>query len=214
MIGNSPNLSHLVIISNSLTLCMPFSKTPSTTSLPLRYLAVRASQLDSNSIRHIIGVDSFNLDYTGQGSDVYVDLARARLFCSRLIVYYVDSTLLDYLSQYSGILQELSLLLQNVSSGLAGRFWEAVLPEHAATLQVLNVCPEVVCPEVGSGLCFSDQAIHAIMQCSRLRSLTLTVDPRSTGVVFFSVDNFEHDYDQSAFDKIVSLLLVESIISN
>ena len=207
VIGNSPNLSHLVIgVPNSLTLCMPFSKTSSTTSLPLRYLAVRASHLDLNPIRHTIDFNSFNLEYTGLDSDVYVDLARARLFCSRLIVYYVDSTLLDYLSQCSGTLQEVSLLLREDSSALAGRFWGSVLPEHAATLQVLNVCSRV-----GGGWCFSDQAIRAIMQCSRLRSLTLTVDPHSTGRVrlFALHDNFEHDYDQSAFDKIVSLLFVE-----
>ena len=101
---------------------MPFSKTPSTTSLPLRYLAVQASQLDLNPIPNIIGLDSFNLEYTGLDSD----LAWACLFCSHLIVYYVDLTLLDYLSQCSGTLQELSLFLQGDSGALAGRFWATV----------------------------------------------------------------------------------------
>ena len=93
-----------------------------------------------NPIRHITGVDSFNLEYTGQDTNVCLDLARARLFCSRLIVHHVDPTLLNYLSQYSGTLQELSLLLTRDFNALAERFWEAVLPEHTATLQVLNVC--------------------------------------------------------------------------
>ena len=212
VIGNSPNLSHLVIsVPNSSTPCMPFSKTPSTTSLPLRYLAVKASKLDLNPICHIIGLHSFNLEHTGLDTSVYLDLAQAHLFCSRLIVHHVNSALLNYLSQYSGTLQELSLLLGKDSNALAGQFWATVLPEHAATLQVLNVCSRV-----GGGWCYSDQAIHAIMQCSQLRSLTLTVDPHSTGQVrLFTNDSFEHDCDQSAFDKIVSfkLLFVERIIS-
>ena len=88
MIGNSPDLSHLVIsVPNSLTPRVPFSKKPS-----LRYLAVRASQLDLNLILHII--DSFSLEYNGLDSNVYIDLARARLFCSRVIVYYVDLMIL------------------------------------------------------------------------------------------------------------------------
>ena len=47
------------------------------------------------------------------------------------------------------------------------------------------------------------------------------IDPHSTGRVkyfaTYTLDDdhiFEYDCDQSAFDKIVSLLLVESIISN
>jgi hypothetical protein len=47
VIGNSPDLSHLVISvpdpSTFSTSCMPFSKTPPATSLPLRHLAVQAS---------------------------------------------------------------------------------------------------------------------------------------------------------------------------
>jgi hypothetical protein len=154
--------------------------------------------------RHLIGLNSFNLEYSGLDDSVYLDLARARLFCSRLIVHRVHPELLNYLSQCSGTLQELSVLSRRDSDELAGRFWATVLPEHAATLQVLNICSEV-----GGEWCFSDQAVHSIMQCSQLRSLTLTVDPLSAGRVRRTYDDyFEHDYDQGAFDKIVSICTI------
>jgi hypothetical protein len=209
VIGNSPDLSHLVISvpdpSTFSTSCMPFSKTPPATSLPLRHLAVQASQLDLNPIRrHLIGLNSFNLEYSGLDDSVYFDLARARLFCSRLIVHRVHPELLNYLSQCSGILQELSVLSRRDSDELAGRFWATVLPEHAATLQVLNICSDV-----GGEWCLSDQAVHSIKQCSQLRSLTLTVDPLSAGRVRRTYDDyFEHDYDQGAFDRIVSICTI------
>lgn len=106
---------------------MPFSET-STTSLALRYLA--ASQLDLDPIRHI-GPDFFNSEYTGLDTNVYLDLAGARLFC-RLIVRHVDPTLLNYLGQYFGTLQELSLFLRKDSDVLAGRFWVTVLQPPGA----------------------------------------------------------------------------------
>ena len=209
VIGNSPDLSHLVISvpdpSTFSTSCMPFSKTLPPTSLPLRHLAVQASQLDLNPIRrHLIGLNSFNLEYSGLDDSVYLDLARAHPFCSRLIVHRVYPALLNYLSQCSGTLQELSVLSLGDSNELAGRFGATVLPEHTATLHVLNICSENA-----SEWCCSDQAIHVIMQCSQLRSLTLTVDPHSTGRVRLTThDHFEHDSDQGAFDKIVSISII------
>ena len=208
VIGNSPDLSHLVItVPDSSTFSTSFSKTPPGTSLPLRHLTVKAWQLDLNPIRrHLIDLNSFNLEYFGVGDNVYLDLARARLFCNRLIVHHVHPAhpaLLNYLSQCSGTLQELSVLSLEDPDGLAGRFWATVLPEHAATLQVLNICCEV-----GGEWGLSDDAVHSIMHCSQLRSLTLTIDPFSVGPVRLTdEDSFVHDYDQGAFDKIVSLLL-------
>ena len=181
MISNSPDLSHLVHRFNVYdpSICMPFSKIPPATSLPLQHLAVRASQLDLNPIRrHLTDLNSFDLEYFGLDDNVYLDLARARLFCNRLIVHSVHPALLNYLSQCSGTLQELSLLLWRDSDELAARFWATVLPEHAGTLQVLNICSEA-----GGEWCLSDDAVHSIMQCSQLRSLTLTVDPFSAGPV-------------------------------
>ena len=66
VIGKSPYLSHLVIVPDSSSVfsesCLPFSKTPSAISLPLRHLTVRASQVDLNPIRHITGLNSLSLE--------------------------------------------------------------------------------------------------------------------------------------------------------
>jgi hypothetical protein len=92
VIGNSPNLSHRVPDSSTFsTPCIPFSKTPSTTSLPLRHLAVRASQLDLNPIRDIIGLNSFNLEYTGLDTSIWL----GRVFFAGVLL----STMLILLSQ-------------------------------------------------------------------------------------------------------------------
>jgi hypothetical protein len=222
-IANSPYLSDLAIVPRSPTFspCELFSKTPSVTSLPLRHLVVRASRLDLSPmiLRHLNGLDSFDLEYTGSDPNVYLNLARGHLLCRRLIVGHVHPTLLDYLSQYSGTLQELSVLICDSemrwedSDALAERFWTTVLPKHAVTIRILNICPGFE-----GGWCYSDQAIHVLMQCKQLRSLSVTVDPEATGHVRLFQDNhFEHNYDQCAFDKIVSLLFmlfVESIISD
>jgi hypothetical protein len=205
MIANSPYLSDLVIVPRSPT-SFPceselFSKISSTS---LRRLVIRASRLDLSPLilRHVNRLDSFDLEYTGSDPHVYLDLARGRLLCSRLIVTYVHPALLDYLSQYFGTLQEFSVFRRDCniwenSDVLAERFWTTVLSKHAATIRVLHICPRFA-----GGWCYSDQAFHAFMQCSLLRSLSITVDPESIGrVILFQDDRFEYNYDHSAFDS-------------
>jgi hypothetical protein len=90
---------------------MYFSKTPPATSLPLRR--------------------GF---WTGRYR-VYLDLARARPFCSRLIVRRVHPELLNYVNALAPCRRCPCFHGETPMNWLDG----SVLPENAATLQVLNI---------------------------------------------------------------------------
>ena len=105
----------------------------------------------------------------------YKTLAYERTFLSRIVIDDVFPTFLDYLSLYSGILTEISILYlykpvpwEDLDQ-LAVRFYTSILPKHIDSLEILDISPMFTCK-----WCFHPKEYLLFSQAKHLRSLSVS----------------------------------------
>jgi len=106
---------------------------------------------------------------------IYQTLADEHILLSRIVVDNVFPAFLDYLSSYSGILTEISILNLykpvpwEELDDLATRFYTSILPKLVGSLEILNISPMFICK-----WCFHPKAYSLFAQAKHLRSLNVT----------------------------------------
>ena len=108
-------------------------------------------------------------------AEIYKTLAHERIFLSHIVIDDVFPEFLDYLSSYSGILVELSILYLHKPTpwveldDLAEQFYGSVLLKHVKSLELLNISPIFRCK-----WCFDPQDCSVLSQAKQLHSLSVS----------------------------------------
>ena len=111
----------------------------------------------------------------GLMTEIYKSLADERILLSRIVIDDVFPVLLDYLSSYSGILTEISIICLykpvpwKELDELAVRFYTFILPKHIGSLEILDISPMFTCE-----WCFNPKKQSLFSQARRLRSLSIS----------------------------------------
>ena len=106
---------------------------------------------------------------------IYKTLAHERILLSRIVIDDVFPAFLDYLSSYSGILTDISILHLYKSvpfeelDELAVRFYASILPKHIGSLEILNISPRFTC-----NWCFHPKKHSLFSRAKHLRSLSVS----------------------------------------
>ena len=102
-------------------------------------------------------------------------LTDERILLSRIVTDDVFPAFLDYLSSYSGILTEISIICLyrpvpwEELDELAARFYAFILPQHISSLEILDISPMFICK-----WCFHPREHSLFSQATCLRSLSIS----------------------------------------
>jgi len=138
-----------------------------------RLHALRSLELTNTapSTRHL----KFLVERRTVMTKFYKTLAHERTFLSRIVIDDVFPVFLDYLSLYSGILTEISILYlykpvpwEDLDE-LAVRFYASILPKHIGSLEVLDISPMFTCK-----WCFHPKEYLLFSKAKHLRSLSVS----------------------------------------
>ena len=192
LIANSPNL-HTLDVGPAYGPAASFHHLlrhcPPNVVLPLKHLGLHgfSLKLDSITLPHLQRLTSLTLrnartpesdpdgGYVGKAESSHPDAIWAILKTTdvRLIgidVNHISTTLLDYISSYSGLkalcLVPLNLETQGESDLAANQFYNLCLGKHASSLEEL-----IVMPGYEGGWCLGDQALVVISLCKKLKIL-------------------------------------------
>jgi len=106
---------------------------------------------------------------------IYKTLAHERILLSRIVIDDVFPAFLDYLSSYTGILTDISILYLfkpvpfEELDQLAVRFYASILPKHIGSLEILNISPMFTCK-----WCFHPKVQSLFSRAKHLRSLSVS----------------------------------------
>ena len=192
LIAKSPNLHTLHVgptYGPVASLHRLLKNCPSNLVLPLKDLGLQGVSLELESITlpHLHRLTSLTLhDYKTSESNpdgVYVDKAErlhpdaiwamlktTDVRLNDIDVNQISTTLLDYISSYSGLkklrLALINLETQKQSDLAANQFYDLCLGKHTSSLEEL-----IVVPEYEGRWCLGDQALVVISLCKKLRIL-------------------------------------------
>ncbi|EDR09825.1 uncharacterized protein LACBIDRAFT_318023 [Laccaria bicolor S238N-H82] len=192
LIANSPNLHTLHLrpmYSSQASLHRLLGNCPPNLVLPLQHLSLQgfSLKLDRITLPHLHRLTSLTLHNclttesgpdgahvsmakTSHRHDIWVVLKTTDVRLNGIDVNHVSTTLLDYISSYSG-LKKLRLAYINFgtkerSDLAANQFYNLCLGKHTSSIEEL-----IIRPKYEGGWCFGDQALILISLCKKLKIL-------------------------------------------
>jgi hypothetical protein len=192
LIAKSPNLHTLHVgptYGPAASLHHLLRNCPSNLVLPLKHLGLQgfSLKLDSITLPHLHRLTSLTLHnvttsesepdgaYVGKAESSHPDgiwaiLKTTDVRLDGIDVNHVSTTLLDYISSYSGLkklhLAPKNLEFQDESDFAANQFYNLCLGKHTSSLEELTVMAGYE-----GGWCFGDQALVVISLCKKLKIL-------------------------------------------
>jgi hypothetical protein len=216
VIANSPDLSKLNVERWSYNSVSPlpdiFESVSSRRTMHIQSLSLRGFrvQMETEMLRHLQSLQSYQFHHhkpvrslsTSDDGLHWKAIRGSGISLRHLVVDCVDSSLLDYLSSYSGLEtfrfvppnRHPNIMSQDHDEDLAYRFFTVVISKHAKSLISLFV---LVLP--ASRWCFHKDYLNSLRRCEKLDTLSLSI----------AINHYDAPSHQS---DIVSSILTNSIL--